>query len=85
MDIEPPKAIFRRVAVRVEHQREGHGRVMLMLAEEFAGKCGRVCARSDVAPDADASIRAAAFGGPHPRGSRFRVNGEGAVNDALPY
>ena len=36
IDIEPPKAIFRRVAVRIEQQRKGHGRVMLMLAEEFA-------------------------------------------------
>lgn len=52
IDIEPPKAIFRRVAVRVEHQRKGHGRVMLMLAEEFARKHGCVCVRSGVAPDA---------------------------------
>ena len=52
IDIEPPKAIFRRVAVRLEHQRKGHGRVMLMLAEEFARKHGCVSARSDVAPDA---------------------------------
>ena len=52
IDIEPPKAIFRRVAVRLEHQRKGHGRVMLMLAEEFARKHGCVCVRSDVAPDA---------------------------------
>ena len=52
IDVEPPQAIFRRVAVRVEHQRKGHGRVMLMLAEEFARMHGCVCARSDVAPDA---------------------------------
>src|ERR1044072_2976538 len=52
IDIEPPKAIFRRVAVRVEHQRKGHGRVMLMLAEEFARKHGCVCVESGVAPEA---------------------------------
>jgi GNAT superfamily N-acetyltransferase len=52
IDIEPPDAIFRRVAVKVEHQRKGHGRVMLMLAEEFARKHGCVCVRSEVAPDA---------------------------------
>jgi len=52
IDIEPPKAIFRRVAVRLEQQRKGHGRVMLMLAEEFARKHGCVCVRSDVAADA---------------------------------
>ena len=52
IDIEPPKAIFRRVAVRVEHQRKGHGRVMLILAEEFARKHGCVCIQSGVAPDA---------------------------------
>src|SRR5262245_36937474 len=47
IDIEPPKAIFRRVAVRLDQQRKGHGRVMLMLAEEFARKYGCVCVRSD--------------------------------------
>lgn len=52
IDIEPPNAIFRRVAVRLQHQRKGHGRVMLMLAEEFARKHGCVCVGSDVAPDA---------------------------------
>jgi GNAT superfamily N-acetyltransferase len=52
IDVEPPNAIFRRVAVRVEHQRKGHGRMMLMLAEEFARKHGCVCVRSGVAPDA---------------------------------
>jgi GNAT superfamily N-acetyltransferase len=52
IDIEPPKAIFRRVAVRIEHQRKGHGRMMLMLAEEFVRKHGCVCVRSGVAADA---------------------------------
>jgi GNAT superfamily N-acetyltransferase len=52
IDIEPPRAIFRRVAVSVEHQRQGHGRVMLMLAEEFARQHGCVCVRSGVAPEA---------------------------------
>jgi GNAT superfamily N-acetyltransferase len=52
IDIEPPKAIFRRVAVRLEQQSKGHGRVMLMLAEDFARKHGCVCVRSDVAADA---------------------------------
>ncbi len=52
IDIEPPNAIFRRVAVRLKHQRKGHGRVMLMLAEEFARKHECICVRSDVAADA---------------------------------
>jgi GNAT superfamily N-acetyltransferase len=52
IDIEPPKAIFRRVAVKVGHQRKGHGRVMLMLAEEFARKHECISVESDVAPDA---------------------------------
>ena len=52
IDIEASTAIFRRVAVRIEHQRKGHGRIMLMLAEKFARKHGCISVRSGVAPDA---------------------------------
>ena len=36
IDLEPPDAIFRRVAVREEYQRRGYGTTLLKLAEEFA-------------------------------------------------
>ena len=52
IDIEPPIAIFRRVAVTLEHQLKGHGRMMLMLAEDFARNHECVRVQSDVVPDA---------------------------------
>lgn len=36
IDLEPPDAIFRRVAVGEEYQRRGYGTTLLKLAEEFA-------------------------------------------------
>ena len=52
IDIQLGVAWFRRVAVREELQRAGHGRVLLGLAEAFAREegCGEV--RSNVAADA---------------------------------
>jgi GNAT superfamily N-acetyltransferase len=52
VDIDAATAIFRRVAVRSEVQRLGHGRALLSLAQQFAQEegCGRLV--SHVAPDA---------------------------------
>lgn len=52
IDISGNEAVFRRVAVRLDVQRRGHGRALLSLAQEFATAhgCGRLA--SHVAPDA---------------------------------
>jgi GNAT superfamily N-acetyltransferase len=52
VDVRAQVAWFRRVAIREDLQREGHGRVLLQLAEDFARKqkCSEV--RSNVASDA---------------------------------
>jgi GNAT superfamily N-acetyltransferase len=52
IDISGRDAILRRVAVRPDAQRRGHGRALLSLAQQFAVANG--CARlaSHVAPDA---------------------------------
>jgi GNAT superfamily N-acetyltransferase len=52
IDISGNEAIYRRVAIRQAVQREGHGRALLSLAQEFAAAngCGRIV--SHVAPDA---------------------------------
>jgi GNAT superfamily N-acetyltransferase len=52
IDILDDEAIFRRVAIRLDMQRQGHGRALLSLAQEFAAVqgCGRLA--SHVAPDA---------------------------------
>ena len=52
IDIELSVAWFRRVAVREELQRAGHGRVLLGLAEAFARDEGCDEVRSNVAADA---------------------------------
>jgi len=52
VDIEATRAIFRRVAVRADVQRLGHGRVLLMLAQRFAEESGCVTLVSYVTPDA---------------------------------
>jgi GNAT superfamily N-acetyltransferase len=52
VDLSGRVAWFRRVAVREDLQRSGHGRVLLRLAESFAQEEGCNEARSDVAPDA---------------------------------
>jgi GNAT superfamily N-acetyltransferase len=52
IDISGHEAVFRRVAIRADVQRGGHGRALLLLAQEFAAAhgCGRLA--SHVAPDA---------------------------------
>jgi GNAT superfamily N-acetyltransferase len=52
VDINGNQAMFRRVAIREDLQRAGHGRVLLTLAESFAQEKGCLHIRSDVAPDA---------------------------------
>jgi GNAT superfamily N-acetyltransferase len=52
IDIDATTAIFRRVAIRADVQRLGHGRVLLMLARRFAEESGCVKLASYVAPDA---------------------------------
>ena len=52
VDIDATTAIFRRVAVRSDVQRLGHGRVLLMLAQRFAQESGCVRLVSYVAADA---------------------------------
>jgi GNAT superfamily N-acetyltransferase len=52
IDVYGPTAILRRVAIRADRQRRGHGRVLLSLAEAFARRhdCSRLT--SHVAKDA---------------------------------
>ena len=52
IDISENDAIFRRVAIRLDAQRRGHGRMMLSLAEAFAAGHGCTRILSHVAPDA---------------------------------
>ena len=52
IDIVGKQAIFRRVAVREDVQRSGHGRVLLALAEEFAREKDCDHLYSFVSPDA---------------------------------
>jgi GNAT superfamily N-acetyltransferase len=52
IDIDGQIAVFRRVAVRDDVQRCGHGKVMLSLAEDFARSRGCGFAKSFVDPQA---------------------------------
>jgi len=52
VDINGTRAFFRRVAIREDLQRSGHGRVLLALAESFAREEGCNHIRSEVARDA---------------------------------
>ena len=52
IDISGADAVFRRVAIRSDVQRRGHGRALLSLAQEFAAAHGCVRLTSYVAPDA---------------------------------
>jgi GNAT superfamily N-acetyltransferase len=51
IDVDAPVAIFRRVAIREDMQRQGHGTMMLKLAEGFA--CERVHTKCAVPFDFD--------------------------------
>ena len=69
VDVAGETAYFRRVAIREDVQRRGHGRKLLTLAEEFARESGCVRARSDVDPQATGFYREAGYSehesGPH--------------------
>jgi GNAT superfamily N-acetyltransferase len=52
IDLAGRVATFRRVAIRDDSQRQGHGRVMLQLAEEFVRARGCREVHSHVASDA---------------------------------
>jgi GNAT superfamily N-acetyltransferase len=52
IDVDPPLAWFRRVAIREDRQHQGYGRKMLELAADFASGRGCQRVRSNVAPDA---------------------------------
>ena len=52
IDISGDEATFRRVAIRLDAQRRGHGRTMLSIAEAFAAARGCRRVVSHVAPDA---------------------------------
>lgn len=61
IDVVGTDAILRRVAVRSDVQRRGHGRVLIALAEQFARsrQCDRLVSR--VAPDAVGFYRNCGF------------------------
>ena len=52
IDIEGTTALLRRVAIREEVQRRGHGRALIVLAEQFAQEQGCRRLASHVAVDA---------------------------------
>jgi len=52
IDVTPPVAILRRVAIRLDRQREGLGTVLLAMAETFAHRHQCTELLSSVAPDA---------------------------------
>ena len=52
IDIDGTTALLRRVAVRADVQRLGHGRALLALAQRFAEESGCTALASFVAPDA---------------------------------
>jgi GNAT superfamily N-acetyltransferase len=52
VDVSPPVAIFRRVAIRDDVQRRGHGTAMLQLAETFAREKNCRLVQSNVNLDA---------------------------------
>jgi GNAT superfamily N-acetyltransferase len=61
VDIDAAMALLRRVAVRADVQRRGHGRALISLVERFAhdNGCGRLV--SHVAPDAVEFYRRCGF------------------------
>jgi len=61
IDVTGADAILRRVAIRSDVQRRGHGRVLLSLAERFARQEGCQRLSSHVAPDAVEFYRKCGF------------------------
>jgi GNAT superfamily N-acetyltransferase len=62
VDIDGSVAIFRRVAIRPEFQRQGHGRALLQLAQRFAEDAGCMRLASFVALDAVGFYQGFGFG-----------------------
>jgi GNAT superfamily N-acetyltransferase len=52
IDVDGPTAIVRRMAIREDMQRRGHGRALIALIEQFAYANGCHALASHVAPDA---------------------------------
>jgi GNAT superfamily N-acetyltransferase len=71
VDINGLQAIFRRVAIREDLQRSGHGRVLLTLAESFAQSKGCNYILSAVAPDAVGFYERCGY--THGQGARKRL------------
>lgn len=61
IDIDGTVAILRRVAIRPEAQRRGHGRVLLSLAQQFAKAAGCTRLVSFVANDATGFYQRSGF------------------------
>lgn len=61
VDFNGPQAIFRRVAIREDLQRAGHGRLLLALAESFAQAHGCNHILTSVARDAVAFYERCGF------------------------
>jgi GNAT superfamily N-acetyltransferase len=61
IDLAPPRATFRRVAVRERDQRRGYGTILLRLAEQFALAHGCTDAVSFVDEDAMGFYRKCGF------------------------
>ena len=82
IDIDGTTAILRRVAIRADAQRHGHGRILLLLAQRFATENGCVKLASFVAPDAVGFYRSFGFDierdsavGPSGRKSVYMIKG----------
>lgn len=75
IDIVGTDAMLRRVAVRSDVQRRGHGRVLMALAERFARsrQCDHLVSR--VAPDAVEFYRKCGFATIEPRADRSGHHG----------
>ncbi|MFN2567718.1 MAG: GNAT family N-acetyltransferase [Gemmatimonadaceae bacterium] len=72
IDVADDEAIFRRVAVHQDLQRQGHGRKMLELAETFVRTQSRSRIRSHVDPDAVGFYERCGF-------RRERIDDDGAT------
>ena len=61
IDIDGTTALLRRVAIRSDVQRVGHGRALVSLAQRFAEEAGCATLASFVAPDAVGFYRRCGF------------------------
>jgi len=74
VDINGDTAIFRRVAIRDDVQRRGHGRSLLRAAEEFARSMGCTRIESHVDPGAVGFYERCGFVRPAPRANPGTTN-----------